>query len=299
MSEQTKIPWCDSTINFWEDCTKVSPGCVNCYAEARDKRMMIEPVIHWGKGALRRKSKSAVQQALAMNRKPWVCDACGYFSDDRRTKGGLLYCAKCECFRHYHRRRVFSLSLGDWLDPDVPIEWLAEMLDTIRKCDAVNWILCTKRPELFLDRMWHVLNAGVPQQMHLWLLGWVDMNTPPSNVWILTSVEDQKRADERIPNLLKIPAVVRGLSCEPLLGLINLNETKGYWGGIGLHWVIVGGESGKNARPCDVRWIRSLKDQCQAAGVPVFVKQLGSNPVITRPLMGYPFTRGADEPPLF
>ena len=111
---------------------------------------------------------------------------------------------------------------------------------------------------------------------------------PPANVWIGTSVEDQTRADERIPALHKIPAVVRFLSCEPLLGPVELHPAmvrcqhtvgpeKYYWLNNGIHWVIVGGESGPNARPMHSDWARSLHDQCQAAQVAFFMKQLGGN----------------------
>jgi protein gp37 len=108
----------------------------------------------------------------------------------------------------------------------------------------------------------------------------------PLNVWVGTSVEDQTRADERIPALLKIPAVGRFLSVEPLLGQVDLSPIIVRDGSIlhlamdlrmcGVHWVIIGGESGPGARPCNVDWIRSLIYQCGAAGVPVFVKQLGA-----------------------
>ena len=101
------------------------------------------------------------------------------------------------------------------------------------------------------------------------------------NVWLGVSVEDQRRADERIPMLLRTPARVRFLSCEPLLGPIDLNGyladhewLHGVPGGI--NWVIVGGESGPGARPMDLEWARNIVQQCKAAGVPVFVKQLGS-----------------------
>ena len=117
----------------------------------------------------------------------------------------------------------------------------------------------------------------------LWKSG---RNCEPANVWIGTSVEDQKRADERIPALLNIPAKVRFLSCEPLLGPVDLARAGGLWSDINnnvvcnrvierLHWVIVGGESGPKARPMHPDWARSLRDQCQAAGVPFFFKQWG------------------------
>ena len=135
-----------------------------------------------------------------------------------------------------------------------------------------------------------------------WLLGWENGETP-INIWLGVSVEDQQRADERISELLKIPAKVKFLSVEPLLGPIDLGHSFpcGYycdsgerfgdpWYGHHDHsfwtpgrkpevdWVIVGGESGPKARPCNIEWIRSIVGQCKAASVPCFVKQLGSNP---------------------
>lgn len=113
---------------------------------------------------------------------------------------------------------------------------------------------------------------------------------PLPNVWLGTSVEDQAAADERIPHLLRCPAAVRFLSMEPLLGDVDFSA---YFGGEyvglpgdvvhpnynhGVCWVIVGGESGGGARPCSIDWIRSIIGQCKAAGVPCFVKQLGSKP---------------------
>ena len=157
MSATTKIAWCDSTVNFWEGCTKVSAGCANCYAEARDKRFTGGKL--WGNGAPRRKSKSAVKAALAYNRKPWICDECGEAA--RSDLNGVPinpWCDVCGLETQWHRRRIFSLSLGDWLDEAAPIEWLAEMLDTIRQCDQVVWVLCTKRPENF-----HILMSLVEQ----------------------------------------------------------------------------------------------------------------------------------------
>jgi protein gp37 len=187
----------------------------------------------------------------------------------------------------YHRRRIFSLSLGDWLDPEVPIEWLAEMLDTIRRCDAVEWILCTKRPELWGERLElarHAIecdaNGNTPAWITAWLGGWT-----PHNITILASVENQAAADIRIPQLLRIPAARRGLSLEPLLGPVDvfsqgdphaIQTPRGEILKGGLDWIIIGGESGPRARPCNVEWIRSLVQQGKAACVSMFVKQLGS-----------------------
>lgn len=294
MSEKINISWCDSTINFWTGCTKVSAGCTNCYAEARDARMMQEKVSHWGKGAPRLKHKGAVKDALAMNRKPWICDDCGQgFASEispahafKPEGKSLLSVQICKNSRT-HRRRIFSLSLGDWLDAEVPIEWLAEMLDTIRQCDQVTWILCTKRPELFWHRLYTDMTGqgrNYPELMG-WILNWVD-GRPPNNIILLTSVEnnDQK---QRIVDLLKIPAACRGLSVEPMLGPVEFSDVTKRSDAVkqlfrksleGIDWVIFGGESGPNARPCNVDWIRDGVAQCRAAGVAAFVKQLGAMP---------------------
>ena len=95
---------------------------------------------------------------------------------------------------------------------------------------------------------------------------------PLPNVWVGVSVENQEQADKRIPDLLATPAAGRWLSCEPLLGLLNLSPWLS-----GIKWVVIGGESGLYARTCNVAWVRSLVQQCQKAGVACFVKQLGSN----------------------
>lgn len=116
-----------------------------------------------------------------------------------------------------------------------------------------------------------------------WLQDWLDGNAP-SNIWIGTSVEDQARADERIPELLKIPARVRFLSVEPQLGPVNFEQACGGSAvSARLDWAIFGGESGAGSRPCHVDWIRDGVKQCQAGGVKVFVKQLGSNPKLLPP----------------
>lgn len=99
---------------------------------------------------------------------------------------------------------------------------------------------------------------------------------PLPNVWLGVSVEDQQRADLRIPALLDTPAAVRFLSCEPLLGPVDLTRIRRIPVGGSIAWVIVGGESGAGARPMELDWARTLVEQCKAAYVPVFVKQLGS-----------------------
>ena len=252
------------TFNPWIGCTKVSPGCANCYAEElMDKRY---GRVNWGKGNPRsRTSETYWNEPLRWNRKA-----------EKQIN---------------QQTRVFCASLSDWLDPEVPIEWLAHLLDLIRQTPHLDWLLLTKRPELWRGRLeacWdnvHLGNGQCPSSD--WLADWLDGN-PPRNVWIGTSIEDRKRADERIPALLKIPAKVRFLSCEPLLGAVDLTRpfattsSRGNANGVTgyscpLHWVIVGGESGNNARPMEVGWARSLRDQCNAAGIAFFMKQMGGS----------------------
>jgi protein gp37 len=261
MSANSKIEWTDHTFNPWIGCTKVSPGCVNCYAETRDKRHLIEPIDHWGKGAPRlRTSGSNWKQPLKWNREAEL----DY--DDASRDG---------CAHLHHRPRVFCASLADIFDDEVPIEWLADFLALVHKCQNLDFQILTKRPENFEARI-----AAARPTISFWRHG-----NAPDNVWLGVSVEDQKRADERIPLLLQIPAKVRFLSCEPLLGSVDIAK----WlvpdecgcGGYDpafkncIDWVIVGGESGPNARPMHPDWARSLRDQCGEVGVRFFFKQWG------------------------
>jgi hypothetical protein len=169
------------------------------------------------------------------------------------------------------------------------------MLDTIRRCDAVRWLLLSKRLELFRQQLYSAMqlvsvaslwkDAVRGQQFGVWdtaavTLAWLDRwlaGDPPPHVAIGASVEDQLRAVERIPELLAIPAARRFLSCEPLLGKVDLAASNIDPALTSIDWVIVGGESGPKARPCDAQWIRHIVSQCRYARVPVFVKQLGAN----------------------
>ena len=200
------------------------------------------------------------------------------------------------------RRRMFVSSMADVFEAHPQVApWRAEALDLLADCDGLDVQLLTKRPEN--------IRAMVPAA---WLESW------PAHVWVGTTVEDQKRAEQRIPHLLAVPAAVRFLSCEPLLEAVDLDPPRcpycrdggevqlldagahfihwcvrcdseachGMWldacadaRQAGINWVIVGGESGPGARPFDLAWARSIVAQCDAADVAVFVKQLGARPV--------------------
>ena len=156
------------------------------------------------------------------------------------------------------RRRVFTGSMCDIMEDrrelDAPRQRLYEL---IIATPGLDWLLCTHRPENYLTLL--------PRE-------WIYARYPRHNVWLLATVENDKYLD-RIDVLRDMPAVVRGLSVEPLLGPIEFGRRL-----VGIEWTIIGGESGPNARPCDVAWIRSIIKQCQKAGTRAFVKQLGSNP---------------------
>lgn len=176
------------------------------------------------------------------------------------------------------RPRIFCASLADWLDDEVAVEWLADLLKLIHETPNCDWLLLTKRPENFAQRIslaadWH-FDYGDRNECGR-LTDWFKHSVMPKNVWVGTSVEDQTRADERIPELVKIPAAVYFLSAEPLLGPIDFRL--GHTSRLPLDWIIFGGESGADARTCDVDWIRSGVEQCVKVGVSPFVKQLGAN----------------------
>lgn len=271
MSEKTNISWCDSTWNWSRGCDKVSPGCKNCYITTT------VPFRTSGQkhGDPRVTASDATFNApITWNKKPWVC-VCGKAL--RECLAGRPECSGLGgCGGTVHRRRVFSLSLGDWLDPKIDVAVLARALDIIRRCDQINFLLLTKRIELFRERLARVMECSGRKpaskergEFERWMLDW-EAHEPPHNVWIGASVEDKPRKS-RIDILRSTPAAVRFLSCEPLLedlGDLNLS---------GIDWVIVGGESGTNARLCNVEWIRSIVRQCKAANVPVLVKQLGKH----------------------
>lgn len=272
----SKIEWTDHTFNPWWGCVKVSAGCKNCYAESLDRRWKGG---HWGPGSTR-KSMSDDYWKLPLK---W---------DKAAAAAGVM-------------AKVFCASMADWAEwrdtvtntdvYSVILKSRVRLFTTIYETPHLIWQLLTKR----IQHVWPILmetaiampHAAVRQWMYEWLDG-----KPPANVWIGTSVENQEAADERIPYLLEVPAAVRFLSCEPLLGAVDLRNIRQYnrnddhiasyqclnpITGCGdsdrpaIDWVIAGGESGHGARPMHPDWARSLRDQCASADVPFFFKQWG------------------------
>jgi protein gp37 len=258
------------TFNPWIGCTKVDELCANCYAATQDNFRHWTPE-GWGPGKPRKRTSVANWAKV----KAWNAMA---------ERLGV-------------RLRVFSASLADWLDDDgVPIEWFSDLLDLVRTTPNLDWLLLTKRPENWRRRIEAIKTGNV--DLAAWLLAWLlgpgefgtgpfdGLQSPgaPDNVWLGTSVGTQKSADKRIPELLKIPARVRFLSCEPLLGPVEFSNVTNRADCVqqlgkpaldGIHWVICGGESGGKARPMHPDWARSLRDQCTAVGVAFFFKQWG------------------------
>lgn len=154
-------------------------------------------------------------------------------------------------------RRVFVNSMSDLFHPGVPGSFIDRVFEVMSACPQHQFQILTKRP----TRMAREISR----------LG-DKMGSVLGNVWLGTSVENQEWAERRVPHLLKTPAAVRFLSCEPLLGSVDLQA---WLGPNELHWVIAGGESGPNHRPVALKWLRDLRDQCVEAGVPFFFKQWG------------------------
>ena len=195
-------------------------------------------------------------------------------------------------------RRIFVNSMSDLFHHDVPADYIDQVFAVMALAHWHTFQVLTKRPVAMRKYLTHtrgpdnVLTRVLSQAqeiekprgyVHQEGLGW-----PYRNVCLGGSVEDQRAAAERIPELLATPAALRFLSCEPLLGPVNVcavpdgktrpAEFSARYTPLGdLDWVIVGGESGPGARPCNVAWVRDLVGSCMEAGVPAFVKQLGAH----------------------
>ena len=268
---RTKIEWASDTWNplharrvddgktGWH-CEKVSSGCANCYAETFNGRRLPGG----GTGlAYTKRSRELVETYL-----------------DEKVLAAPL--------RWRKPRRVFVCSMTDLFGEWVSDEQIDRVFAVMALASSSTFMVLTKRAERMRG---YVLGAD-GREIRLDIPGAVldrePFDWPLPNVWLGVSCEDQATADERIPHLLATPAAVRFVSAEPLLGpidlmrfppvLTNMKEAVVDTDQHGVDWVIVGGESGPGARPCNVRWVRSSVEQCREAGVAPFVKQLGARP---------------------
>lgn len=284
---ETTIQWCDHSINpirarnnktgaVGHYCEKIAAGCAACYSSAFQKRFGMPP---FGAGQHREEVEIFLDKYK--------------LEDVRRRKKPTKYfwCDMTDIF-------------GDWMQPD----WLAECFATMDATPQHTHLLLTKRPEN-IRRMWpdkqcdNCLEVSCGPHR----TGCLDIRHR-ENVWLGTSISTQTDADRNIPHLLRCRDLspVLFVSAEPLIEAVDIRPWLRNGGGShcsgcresrianrgathqfqtvehpgdGIDWLIIGCESGPRARPGDVAWIRSLKDQCQAAGVACFVKQLGSLPV--------------------
>jgi protein gp37 len=254
----TKIEWAQETINPIVGCTRISPGCAHCYAAPMAWRLAHNPNLP---SDVRDAYRAVVKKVNG--RVDWTGEVRFIPSVLDRVS------------RWRKPRRVFVCSMGDLFHEAVTDEMIEAVFAKIEISPRHTFMLLTKRP----DRMERFINH--PSGKHL----------TRDNVWLLTTVENQAAADERIPHLLNTPAAVRGISIEPMLGPVDLKwhlaeptgnfrthqgkrqiELKSH---NKLHWTIVGGETGPGARPMHPDWVRSVRDQCAAAGVPFFFKSFG------------------------
>jgi protein gp37 len=238
VSEKTGISWTHHTFNPWWGCVKVSPACAHCYAERDSKRYGFTV---WGPQSERR-----------------------FFGDDHWKQPRQW---NAHARRLVERRRVFCASMADICEivtrPDIAAQMdqaRARLWTLIEETPWLDWLLLTKRPEN--------LTRLLPP-------AWI--RSPQTNVWLMTTVENQQYADLRVPQLLKVPAIVHGVSYEPALGALDLSPYIGPQRRTltGLDFVIAGGESGPHARPSHPLWFRQVRDACQRAGVAFHFKQWG------------------------
>lgn len=294
MGETTKISWCDHTFNPWRGTTGTRVLAAPGYWR--------QP-LGWDAAA----AKAGVRRRVfcASN-----ADVFETWDGPIINPHGFRIAADC-CFEIGANLYAFAanaehptLPEGDrWATLD---DARLRLFDTIRQTQNLDWLQLTKRPEEVMSTLRRVRELAPRDSGDLdlfstgWMLDdWLN-GKPPANVWLMTSVEDQATANMRLPHILKIPAVVRGVSAEPLLGPVDFTMlkhgdfsdswldalrgtrgTRSSWVDLKdrkLHWVICGGESGPHARPFDLAWARAIRDQCNAAGVAYFLKQLGAVP---------------------
>ncbi|WP_201463679.1 phage Gp37/Gp68 family protein [Brevundimonas aurantiaca] len=272
MADHTPIEWTDATWNIVTGCSLVSPGCTNCYAmKLAGTRLRDHPS----------------RQGL---------------TDDSKAgpvwNGQVRFNAQWldQPLRWTKPRKIFVCAHGDLFHDGVSDDWLDQIFAVMALCPQHAFQILTKRPERMrdyltqacgriADRIIAMRRARGDRDMVLAPLAHVAPGSPwwpLPNVWLGVSVEDQARADERIPVLLDTPAAVRWISAEPLLGPVTIRDAM--WAGEGdpaanldasIDWVVAGGESGPGARPMHPDWARALRDLCAGAEVPFLFKQWG------------------------
>jgi protein gp37 len=230
MVQRTGIEWTDSTWNPVTGCTQVSAGCDNCYALTLAHRLLSD---HYRARLPEKNTASNRADPFAVR----------------------LWSERLEEPLSWRKpRRVFVNSMGDLFHSEVPEEYVREVFAVMLEADRHVYQILTKRPA----RMHRFVRRNAD------LFGGGEV---PSHIWLGTSIESQEVAF-RAGHLRQVRAQVRFLSCEPLLGPVNLDLD-------GIAWVIVGGESGIVHRPLQLDWARGIRDDCEREGVAFFFKQVG------------------------
>lgn len=249
---KTSIEWTDENWNFLRGCSRKSPGCANCYAESIARRFCGPGLQYEGLIGKHGQYNGKIMQVPEKLQEPlsWK-----------------------------KPRKVFVCSTSDLFHENVPFDYIDRAFAVMSTCPQHTFQILTKRPERMREYM---LNHEVCVRdcVKYDLEVAEAMQRPLPNVWLGVSIEDQATADERIPLLLQTPAAVRWVSAEPLLGPVNMTWVDRSDGMMVekfpcIDWVVAGGESGAKARPTHPEWVRSIRDQCVAAGVPFLFKQWG------------------------
>lgn len=290
MGDDSKIEWTDASWNPVRGCSRVSAGCENCYAEKIAARFSGPGLPYEGLAVFKDKNRNARARKTA-----WTGEV--RFVPERLV----------EPLCWTRPRRIFVNSMSDLFHEKLTNEQIAAVFGVMAACPQHTFQVLTKRPQRMLawfewvakERTGLAAFPLAPQMIcalhatemsgRSWSVPHVE-RWPLPNVWLGTSTENQKAADERTGLLLRCPAALHFVSVEPLLGPIrfglNLSGVRlangDRWQGALplLRWVIVGGESGPGARPCKIDWIRGIVAECAEAEVPVFVKQLGALPAV-------------------
>jgi protein gp37 len=251
-STKTAIEWTDATWNPVTGCSKVSEGCRNCYAAALAPRL-------------------AAMGQDAYTDLPWT--------SRNAPENVKLHPARLAApLRWAKPRRIFVNSMSDLFHELVPFEFVDRVFAVMALAPRHTFQVLTKRPERMAEYMLGrpteaLVNQTAFEMARDGLMGerdareWAPLEWPLRNAWLGTSVEDD-RVRPRVDHLRRVPAAVRFLSCEPLIGPLDLDLK-------GIHWVIVGGESGHGHRPIEARWVRDIRAQTEAAGAAFFFKQWG------------------------
>ena len=252
----TKIEWAEETWNPIIGCSKVSPGCNNCYAERMAVRLAHMEI--WRKPDVN--SEYYYPNVIVPQK------GSGWNGNTRFVEPALHKPLKWK-----KPKTIFICSMGDLFHESVQFEWISKVFSITQKCKHHTFLVLTKRPERMLE---YFIHMGIKY--------------PYLNVWLGVTAENKEQADKRIPILLQIPAAKRFVSIEPMLSKIDISEYlkvinesgfNDYGGPFSgrdkLDWVICGGESGPGARPVHPDWVRSIRDQCRAVDTPFMFKQWG------------------------